>query len=92
MRQPTFEELKKTIDGKADVIILNESRRTKRQLETALCEKRITKDKEVERVFDFCNFLEDTLFLPPDCQRKIGSFTSGPLKNWSREGQWSLMF
>jgi hypothetical protein len=64
VKQPNFTDFKAAIDGKAATIILNQSRSEKRRLEKAIAEKRITKDSEVKRILQFCDYLEDKIDLP----------------------------
>lgn len=86
MEQPTFDEFKAGIDGKAAIIILHESRRTKLKLENAANKKRITKDKEVKRILDFCNYLQHSLNLPRGLTKEDWGFYKRTMEKLVRRG------
>ena len=74
MKQPTFSSFKSALDGKAAVIVISESRRIKKQLETAVAKNRIRKDPEVRRILKFCNYITECTDLPSDLSKEDREF------------------
>src|SRR5438874_1836606 len=74
MKKYAFSDFKAAIDGKAAVTILNETRRIKRKLEIAFAKGPLDDDGDTKRVLDFCNYLQDTLELPPNLSPEDWAF------------------